>query len=324
MGSSEFAVPSLEQMVAAGHDLALVVTQPPRRRRRRGKLETTAVGRAAERLGLSLFAPESIRDPDAVARLQGIAADVAVVAAYGQFLPKSVLTWPRLGCLNVHGSLLPAWRGAAPINRAIAAGDRLVGVTIIRLVSKMDAGPMLSRREFELAGHETCGEVEERLAVVGAECLLEVLRVSESGELPELLEQDEAQATYAPLIQKSESLVPWGEESSVVVRHVRAMTPRPGAWSWLIRAGEPTPRRVVVAAVAALEGDFGHAAEAPGMVLQAEAAGVVVATGGGGVVALREVVPAGGRRMLAVDWVRGRGVSKGDRFGDVADPAAQG
>ncbi len=319
-GTSDFAVPPLRAIAASpDHEIALVVTQPARRRRRGGKAETTPVGHAADELGIATFSPESVRDPDALERLTAIEADVAVVASYGQFLPKPILEWPRHGCVNVHASLLPRWRGATPVARAILAGDVETGISIIRLVRKMDAGAVILRRATPIEPHETTGELEARLAELGAACILDSLADLDAGRAVDE-QQDEALVTLAPRFEKSDGLIPWASPADVVARHVRGMSPRPGAKSTLRRPGADdagvTVARCRVATPATDGADAAGAAGAePGTVVATAGDGPTVATGEGGAVVILDVVPPGKKRMAAADWVRGRGIDVGDRLG---------
>ncbi len=224
MGSPEFAVPTLEALVGAEHEVVAVYCQPPRPAGR-GKAERkTGVQERAEQLGIAVRTPRTLRDDAEQARFRALGADLAVVAAYGLLLPKPILDAPRLGCINVHASLLPRWRGAAPIQRAILAGDAVSGVTIMRMDEGLDTGPMLLARELGIDG-KTAGQVTDELAIIGAQSLLEWL----SAPTPEVTQPDEG-VTYASKIDKAEARIDWGRTAEKIERQVRAFAPMPGAW----------------------------------------------------------------------------------------------
>lgn len=228
MGSPEFAVPSLRALVSAGFNLALVVTQPDKRAGRGGKMQAPPVKQAAEELDIDIFQPETLRDESVHARLREADADVFVVAAYGKILPRAVLEIPRRGCLNVHASLLPKWRGPSPIVASILAGEPVTGVSIMELVRKMDAGPVLSRVEARITGDDTAAALEPRLAELGAAELVRVLPGWLSGDV-RAEPQDEDAATYCQLISKSDGWLNAEMSVAEAERAVRAYNPWPGA-----------------------------------------------------------------------------------------------
>jgi methionyl-tRNA formyltransferase len=228
MGTPDFAVPTLEALLAAGHDVAAVYTQPPRPAGRRGKAPTPSPVQArAEAAGLEVRAPASLRNAEAQAAFAALDLDVAVVAAYGLILPEPILQAPDYGCINVHASMLPRWRGAAPIQRAILAGDIRTGITIMQMEKGLDTGPMMAVVPAEIGG-KTAGELTEELAVLGAQLLVQVL-----GKLPGQvgrIPQNDARATYAPKIEKSEAKLDFTKSAVEVERQVRAFNPAPGAF----------------------------------------------------------------------------------------------
>jgi methionyl-tRNA formyltransferase len=224
MGSPDFAVPSLDALIEAEHDVVAAYCQPPRPAGR-GKAERkTAVHERAEELGIEVRTPRTLRDPDEQARFRALDADLAVVAAYGLILPKAILEAPKAGCINVHASLLPRWRGAAPIQRAILAGDEITGVTIMKMDEGLDTGPMLLKRELTL-DHKNAGQVTEELAKLGAQALLEWL----DRPTPPEPQPDEG-VTYASKIDKAEARIDWSRPAEEIERQVRAFAPSPGAW----------------------------------------------------------------------------------------------
>ena len=224
MGSPDFSVPSLDALVAAGHEMACVYTQPPRPAGRGKEEQKTAVHLRAEKLGIEVRHPRTLRDGEEQARLAALDPDLAVVAAYGLILPKAVLEAPKAGCINVHASLLPRWRGAAPIQRAILAGDDRAGVTIMRVEEGLDTGPMLLARETPVDS-KTGGELTAELAELGARALIDWL-ANPTQPVP----QPEEGVTYASKIAKSETRIDWGRSAQEIERQVRAFAPSPGAW----------------------------------------------------------------------------------------------
>jgi methionyl-tRNA formyltransferase len=226
MGSPAFAVPTLDALVAAGHDVVAAYCQPPRSAGRGKALRPTAVQARAEALGIAVRSPVSLKTPDAQAEFAAFDADVAVVAAYGLILPQAILDAPRFGCLNVHGSLLPRWRGAAPVQRAIMAGDKVTGVTIMRMEAGLDTGPMLMKREV-MIGRKTAGELTEEIAIIGAAAMVEVLAGLD--RLP-LIAQPSEGVTYAAKIAKAEARIDWTRPATELERLVQGLAPFPGAW----------------------------------------------------------------------------------------------
>jgi methionyl-tRNA formyltransferase len=226
MGSPDFAVPTLDALVEAGHEVVAVYTQPPRPAGRGKGERPTAVDERAGELGIEVRCPKSLRGEDELAAFAELDADVAVVAAYGLILPQPILDAPLLGCLNVHASLLPRWRGAAPVQRAIMAGDEATGVTIMQMEAGLDTGPMLLKRAVEIED-KNAAQLTEELAKLGAEMMVEVL-----ADLPNYdpMPQPEGGATYAPKIRKEEARIDWSRPSRELVRHVQGLAPFPGAW----------------------------------------------------------------------------------------------
>jgi methionyl-tRNA formyltransferase len=224
MGSPNFAVPSLDALVEAGHEVVAVYSQPPRPAGRGKGERKTAVHARADALGIAVRTPRTLRAEEEQARFRGLHADLAIVAAYGLILPRPILEAPKDGCINVHASLLPRWRGAAPIQRAILAGDEVSGVTIMRMEQGLDTGPMLLKRELDIRG-KNAGQVTEELAELGAAALIEWLE-HPTPPLP----QPEEGVTYASKIDKAETRVDWSQPAEQIERQVRAFAPQPGAW----------------------------------------------------------------------------------------------
>lgn len=226
MGTPEFAVPSLDALVAAGHELVAVYTQPPRPANRGKKLTPSAVQTRAEELGLPVRSPLSLRTAEEQAEFAALDLDAAIVAAYGLILPQAVLDAPKFGCLNVHGSLLPRWRGAAPVQRAILAGDRTTGVMVMQMEAGLDTGPVRATTEIEI-GSKTTGELTAELAELGAELMVIVLQ--DMAAHPAIAQSGEG-ITYAAKIDKAETRLDFLQPAEVVERQIRAFNPAPGAW----------------------------------------------------------------------------------------------
>ena len=226
MGTPNFAVPALTALCDAGHEIACVYTQPPRPAGRGKKLRPSPVQAKAQELGLQVRSPKSLRSDEAKAEFSALGADVAVVAAYGLILPQAVLDAPVHGCLNIHASILPRWRGAAPIHRAVIAGDAETGVTIMQMEAGLDTGPMLDIVRTQVA-RKTTGELTEELAELGAAAMVRVL--ADLAAFPAQV-QDDAAAIYAPKIDKAEARIDWSEDAAAIEAKVRGLAPFPGAW----------------------------------------------------------------------------------------------
>ncbi len=300
-GTPDFAVPALEALARLDEiggetlELVAVYTQPDRPAGRGKKLTASPVKQAALELGLPVEQPLTLKDEAAQARLAEYRPDLLVVAAYGLILPPAVLEMPRLGAINIHASLLPRWRGAAPINRAIEAGDTETGITIMQMEAGLDTGPMWFKRIELIHPDDTAATLHDRLAPLGAQALIEALPAIIRGEgAPE--PQDDAQACYAAKLAKPEAKVDWRESADLIERRVRAFNPWPVAQTtW---DGEPL--RLWGARVA-----DGHEGATPGEVIELSADGLVVQTGSGGL-ELTRVQRAGGRPIAAADFARGR------------------
>ncbi|HTJ41834.1 MAG TPA: methionyl-tRNA formyltransferase [Kofleriaceae bacterium] len=300
MGSPDFAVPSLEALVAAGHEVALVVTQPDKPAGRGAQLTKPAVKLAAEAHGLEVFQPKSARPPEVAERLRATGAELGVVVAYGKILPRAVLeAFPR-GCINVHGSILPAYRGAAPIQWAVIHGDAETGVSIMQLDEGMDTGPVLLERRTAIGARETAGELFARLAPMGAEALVEAIaRLDSLAPKP----QDHAKASHAPMLAKADGAIDFTRPAREVAARIRGVDPWPGAIATL--------RDQTIKLFGAEAREREHDAEAaPGTVLAIDH-DVIVACGDGAV-AIRELQAPGRKRLTAAQFAQGRGIAVGD------------
>ena len=301
-GTPEFAAQSLSAIMVAGHQVVSVLTQPDRPSGRGMALRHSAVKALALAHGIEVFQPLTLRDATVQARLQAIGADAMVVAAYGLILPQAVLDLPRLGCLNIHASLLPRWRGAAPIQRAILAGDTETGVSIMQMDAGLDTGPVLLSASLSIAADETAGSLHDRLAGLGARLIVEALAKLPLPSRP----QAEAGVTYAAKLEKSEALLDWRLPAPQLERQVRAYNPFPGALARLDGVGI----KIWDAVAEAGEG-------APGSVLASGRDGILVACGAGAL-RLNELQKAGGKRLPASPFLAGNPLPVGTRF----DPCA--
>lgn len=301
MGSPDFAVPALRALVSA-HEVCLVVTQPDKRAGRGKVHRPPPVKTVAEEGGIPVIQPPRARDPEVASRLAGTGADVGIVVAYGKILPPSILSAFPHGCLNIHASLLPKYRGAAPIQWAIIRGERETGVTIMRLDEGMDTGPMLVTRREPIRDDDTAGSLFARLAPIGAEALLEALDLMAAGRLVET-PQDDAAATYAPMLTKEDGRIDWSASARDVANRIRGVDPWPGAFTE--RDGE----RLKLYGARPVS-DSGP----PGTVVAIDERGLVVACGDGAC-AVTDVQAPGKRRMSAVDFARGHSLIPGAVIG---------
>jgi methionyl-tRNA formyltransferase len=299
-GTPEFAVPSLRALLEEGFEVAAVVTQPDRPQgRSRSQLVPPPVKQVALEEGLTVLQPDRPVGPFAD-ELRSLDLDMGIVVAYGHVLKPEILAIPRLGMLNVHASLLPRLRGAAPIAWSILNGDETTGVSIMQMEAGLDTGPVLHQIETEVAPDETGGELTERLAELGAAALVEVLMLIDGGEA-NAVPQDSSMVSYAPKVNRSHARLDWSCDAATLARTVRAFDPEPGAWAML---GDQE--------VKLFGGRVTNQSGEPGTILQTGDT-LIVAAGVGGL-AVTEVQPAGKRRMPAGEWARGRGVAVGQRF----------
>lgn len=296
MGTPDFAVPTLRALHAAAHEVVCVYTQPPRPAGRGKKLQPSPVQAAAEGLGIQVRSPKSLKSAEEQERFAALDADVAVVAAYGLILPQAILDAPTHGCLNVHASILPRWRGAAPIHRAVMAGDPVTGITIMQMEAGLDTGPMLATVRTPIE-HKTTGELTEELAELGAQLMVGTLREL-TNHKP--LAQNDDNATYAPKIDKAEARIDWSQDADVIERLVRGLAPFPGSWFELDGAGKK--ERVKL-----LRAELADASGAPGEVLDDQ---LTIACGKGAIRPVK-LQRAGKPAMELDDFLRGNPVSKG-------------
>ncbi|MDF9842906.1 MULTISPECIES: methionyl-tRNA formyltransferase [unclassified Paenibacillus] len=307
MGTPAFAVPSLKMLVEEGYDVVAVITQPDRPQGRKKTLMPTPVKEAALSLGLPVLQPERLRRPEAVAELAAYAPDLIVTAAYGQILPKSVLDLPRNGCVNVHGSLLPKYRGGAPIQRCIINGETVTGVTLMYMAEGLDTGDMISRVEVPIGDEDTAGDLFEKLSLAGRDLLKTEMPKLAAGRV-EAVQQDDNEATYAPNLSRDDERIDWNTGSRDIYNRIRGLVPFSGAFTlWngetfkIWAAAKPADRQTA-------------ASKAPGTVLAVNERGVEVSTGDGSLL-LTSVQPAGKKAMSAGDFSRGAAMSPGTVLG---------
>jgi len=303
-GTPGFATAALRALLGEGFDVVGVVTQPDRAvGRSRSKLEPSAVKMVAVAEGIPVLQPEKPRGDEFMAQLSALAPDVSVVVAYGHIIPRVAIELPRLGTLNIHASLLPALRGAGPIQAAIRDGLGETGVTIMQMVPKLDAGPILLQARTPVLADETAGELTLRLSELGAGALIEALALLELG-LAKPEPQDEDLVTYAPKLTRDSARVDWTRSAHEVGSHVRAYDPKPGAWGRI----NGTEVKLFGARVAPR-----GSSRNPGDVIAIDSEGMLVACGGGAV-RIVAVQPAGKRRLSPQEWAHGRAIAIGDRF----------
>ena len=304
MGTPETAVLSLERCLADGHQVVAVWTQPDKPSGRGNRLSPAPVKACALSNGLPVYQPVKIKTDEAKTLFASHQADAAIVVAYGRILPAEFLHAPRLGCINVHFSLLPKYRGAAPVNWAIINGEEKTGVTTMFIEPQLDSGPILLQRETEIAEAEIAPELMGRLATMGAELLSTTLSQL-SGITPRT--QNEEEATLAPMLAKEHGLVDWRAEAFAIERRVRGLQPWPNAYTFY------QERRLTVWRAAAEKTE--PSKNVPGTLIQSDKSGLVVSCGGGTVLRLLDVQPEGGRRMTAVEFINGAHLHAGERLG---------
>lgn len=302
MGTPDFAVPSLQALIDAGHDVCAVYTQPDKPQGRKQILTAPPVKTLALEHDIPVFQPNTLKNEDEQARLRELAPEVIIVVAYGKLLPKAVLDIPPHGCINVHGSLLPRWRGAAPIQWAVIAGDEMAGVTTMQMAAGLDTGDMLLTYETKVGEKETAGELFDRLAQSGAELLTQTLvKLDEITPRP----QDDAQSCYAHMLDKQMAVIDWSKSAHEIDCLIRGLNPWPIALTTL--SGERL--KVFAAEKAAGNGE-------PGTVLEADPKKGLTVACGEGALKLIEIQLVGGKRMKATDFLRGHVIEVGTKLGD--------
>jgi len=303
MGTPDFSVPTLVEIIGQGHEVVAVYSQPPRPAGRGMAERKSPVHETAERFGIPVFTPKSLKGADEQEAFASLDADVAVVVAYGLILPQAILDAPREGCLNLHASLLPRWRGAAPIHRAIMAGDAETGVMVMRMEAGLDTGPVAMAEKIAIAPDVTTGDLHDKLARLGADLMVRALGAALRGSL-DAVPQAEEGVTYAAKIDKGETRIDWSKPATDLHNHIRGLSPFPGAWCEMTFGDKAERVKVLRSTLAAGSGT-------PGTVLDDQ---LTIACGDGAV-RLVEVQRAGGKPLRAVDFLRGASVEAGALVG---------
>jgi len=308
MGTGDIGLPAFRWLLdTPGYDVVAAVTQPDKPFGRRQELLASPIKQLALQHGVPILQPAKMRAPEAVDQIKALGSDVIVVMAYGQILPPAVLEAPRLACLNLHASLLPRWRGAAPIQAAIEAGDLKTGITVMYMAAGLDTGDILLMKDTPIRPDDTGGILHDRLGLLAAEALAEALPLLSAGTAPRV-PQDEAHANYAAKLSRENGRVDWSRTAAEIDRHIRAMNPWPGAHTTFPASGGA--RMLKLHSCAPLEAEAGP----PGVVVRADEHGIVVGAGHGAV-ALREIQLEGKKRMPAGEFLRGHPISPGAMLG---------
>ena len=302
-GTPDFAVPALAALIEAGHHIVLVLTQPDRPSGRGMKLKASPVKELALQHNIAVFQPETLKDVDTQTQLEKVKADVMIVAAYGLIIPTNVLQMPRLGCYNIHSSLLPRWRGAAPIHRSLLAGDAETGVTIMEVVPALDAGAMVSKGVLPISQRDTSQSLHDALAKIGADLMVDAMQqLADTGNLPSTM-QDESLVTYAEKLQKAEARIDWTQTADLISRQVRAFNPFPVAHA--ILNGEVC--RIWMATQSDVVSNV-----KPGTILDV-GTNIQVACGQGALI-VEELQLPGGKRLKTKDFIAGQNLKVGQHF----------
>lgn len=302
MGTPQFAVPSLRALAKAGHELVGVVARTDKPAGRGKLLVSPPVKLAAQELGLPVFQPKRVRDAECIAHLQALKPEAIVVAAYGQLLPKEILTLPKFGCINIHASLLPRYRGAAPINWAIIQGEQETGITIMQMDEGMDTGAILLQERIAIEAQDTAGSLTEKLSLLGARMITHALPLIASGKLS-AMPQDNAQATMAPLLKKENGLIDWSLSALEIQNRVRGFSPWPGAYTFL----DGKLIKILSAEAVEGQGELGALFE--------NAKGVLEAGTKKGLLRILSLQPEGKKPMAAAEFLRGHRGVVGKKFG---------
>jgi len=301
MGTPEFSVPTLMEIVGQGHEVAACYSQPPRPAGRGMDLKKSPVHEAAESFGIPVFTPDSLKGADEQTAFAALEADVAVVVAYGLLLPKAILEAPRYGCLNLHASLLPRWRGAAPINRAIMAGDTETAVQVMRMEEGLDTGPVCLSETVAIGDNMTAGELHDRLSALGGDLMVRALAALSRGALGEQTQAEEG-ITYASKLSKQETRIDWSRPAAEVHNHIRGLSPFPGAWCEMPLGGKRERVKILRSTLAEGKGD-------PGTVIGGGDAPAIAC--GSGAVRLIELQRAGRKPVSGAEFLRGASLPDG-------------
>ncbi|HET7578245.1 MAG TPA: methionyl-tRNA formyltransferase [Bacillales bacterium] len=307
MGTPDFSVPILQRLITDGHEIAAVVTQPDRPKGRKKVLTPPPVKVEAEKHDIPVLQPKKIKEPEQLEKVLALEPDVVVTAAFGQILPRKLLEAPRFGCVNVHASLLPEYRGGAPIHHAIIDGKRKTGVTIMFMAEKLDAGDILTQTTVPIDEDDNVGTLHDKLSAAGTELLSETLPKLEAGEL-EPVQQDESQSTFAPNVKREEEKIDWTAPGNSIYNRVRGLDPWPGAYT--LYEGR-------VLKIWRTEKAASSAEAIPGTVIEVDEGSFLVSSGDDTAVRVTELQPAGKKRMKTAQFIKGANLQKGDRLGEL-------
>ncbi len=310
MGTPEFAVPSLKYLIESKYNVVSVITQTDKPKGRKGKPEAPPVKKIALGAGLPVIQPENINSEQAITKLEKLNPDIVVVVAFGQKISNEILDLPKHKCVNIHASLLPKYRGAAPINWAIINGEKETGITTIIMSSKMDAGEVIIRNSLTIGAEETAGELGDRLSKLGAETLSETLMQIETGNA-KYTKQDEGLVSLAPKIKKEDGLIDWNQGEEKIHDFVRGMNPKPSAYTFLMKNN--SKERIIILKTERNNPSHNGAVTAPGTIMEVSSQGIRVATGNGSIW-IKEVKPEGKRMMSAAAFSRGHDLKANSLF----------
>jgi methionyl-tRNA formyltransferase len=314
MGTPEFAVPSLQALLEEGYSVIAVVTQPDRPKGRKRVMTPTPVKAEAEKHGIPVLQPEKLRQADSVEALRALKPDLIVTAAYGQILPKSVLQLPEHGCINIHASLLPKYRGGAPIHHAVMRGENVTGVTIMYMAEGLDTGDMISKIELPIEDSDTTGTLFEKLSYAGAELLKQTLPDLLQGRT-KAIPQNEAEALYSPNIRREDELIDWSRPALAIFNQIRGLNPFPGAYTlWNGETMKVWASRKPLDASSMAHGSKSTSTQVPGTVLSSTDDGIEIMTGEG-TIRLTEIQPAGKKAMDVALFLRGSSIPNGTILG---------
>lgn len=312
MGTPDFAVPSLCSLAASTHKVITVVTQPDRPKGRSKIPCPSPVKEAAEKLGFKIMQPVNINDEPVVKQLQNLSPDCIAVVAFGQFLSNSIIRLPRYQCINIHASLLPKFRGAAPINWAIIQGEAVTGVTSVVMTAKMDAGDIIAQKTTPIFPEESAGDLEKRLAFMGADLLIETLNLVET-EKATYTKQDEREVTFAPKLKKEDGLIPWSQETKKIHNLIRGLTPSPGAYTYYLKKDSHDKKRIIIVKTQIHGKPKTKISLKPGIITDIAPCGIHVATGDG-FICITQLQPEGKRAMKVQEYLRGHKITADDMF----------
>ncbi|HZK11678.1 MAG TPA: methionyl-tRNA formyltransferase [Atribacterota bacterium] len=312
MGTADFGAPVLERLANSKENKVMVITQPDRPQGRGRKILPTPIKKVALDKGLEVFQPENINDEQSIKRMKEFSPDIMLVVAYGQILSSHILNIPEIGCINIHGSLLPKYRGAAPINRAVINGEKEAGITFMFMDEKIDAGDIIFQEKIDISPEETYGELYYRLSALSAETLPKLLEKIKSGKI-ERISQDIKEVTFARKMNKEEGKIEWRDKGEKVYNLIRGTTPYPGAFTYYQGKKLKITR-------ARFLGDYQNETNAispnPGSVIKVEKDSILISTGGKGIIRILKLIPAGSKELTAEQFVNGYKIKIGDRLGE--------